>query len=668
MRWLRQGVGARTVLFLTALVTFSIIPAHAVEAACQSPAIMFGRYKWCGYFYNNFQNSGDDVRAGGVPASVNNATEFINMVISDWSSTNQHRKTAGAFIIRTMTGQPLPNLADGAAKPVTTAMINDFRSRVQSYANTSQNGTTSVGSNGRIDWFVSWRPPCGTYNSYYQPSHRDVAPYVDTASNSNCENSSASPSQFIYFRNSAGTPIYVIRRICMNPMGTLQALSATPPPNYSLQPSVAASVNGAAVSSAEPGETVRFTYTVNNAGTTASASTNCTLQAQSYEGYYQLPDANNPPVWGAYTGPPGACPFTLAASGTYTVATEDVPIPPDGGNQTICRSLAVTPATPAGITRTRGYCLVVANKPYVKVFGGDIVAGSTLTDATGTCTPTAGAAIAGWNKRSDAANPWAGAGSQYAALAMGVVRDFASTQAASGAPAPSGLTFNNQVTAAQQSSGQFGGNIGGVACIPDYYGTLPEDASALTSPINVSPLSGDGVYRASGTTTITGGNINPNDRTALFVDGDVFISDNILYQGNWNLSTIPFFELVVRGNIYISPEVTQLDGAFIAQQRTDGTGGYIYTCATAAAALPLDGNLYDTCNEKLTVNGSLVANRLYLMRTFGSLALGTTDETAAGDAAEIINYNPVLWIAQPTGIVNAVPDDYDSIANLPPVL
>jgi len=334
----------------------------------------------------------------------------------------------------------------------------------------------------------------------------------------------------------------------------------------------------------------------------------------------------------------------------------------------------VTPATSA---TSATVCAYVANKPYVKVFGGDLASGSGLINSGGGCTGNANATIVGWNKRNiDAGNLWAGAGSQYAALALNAVRDFGTTQLNGGAPAPSGLAFaNSGVSAIDQNNGTFGNSLGAIGCMPDYYATMPSTATTVSTavPINLNALASNAAYKTTGNTTISTANFGPGERKVLFVDGDAYINGNITYTGNWNASSVPLFELVVRGNLFIAPNVSQLDGVYIAQQRADGTKGYAYTCtnpASAFSAVPLDGNLYNLCDDtRLTVNGVLAANRVYLLRTLGTLRQSTVGESrTSGVAAETFNYNPAVWIAQPTGIVNAAPDEYDSITSLPPIL
>jgi hypothetical protein len=630
----------------------------AIAAGCASPSIGFGRWKWCGYWYNKYDPVGDSVRIGGVPGHVNTAQEFIDLMKSDMNSGNANWNTGARFVMRTMIGAPMPwpALGVGSFKPVSAGEVADFESRVRTYANISENGTTSFGSNGRIEWFTVQHTPCGIVNTYWQDGYNDVAPYIDEPGNSDCELPWYT-SDFIIFRDNAGNEVYMIRRLCMNPMGRIGPLDPTPPPDFNLTPAIGTSVNGSAGSVAQVGDTVRFTYTVNNSGSTSSTNVNCSTYATTYAGYHA---GGSAPPGGSPLGPSPGCPRSFGV-GSTSVATEDVPIVT--ANQSICRTLSVDPYTITGGSRsTNEVCVVVANKPYLKVFGGDISVGNGLSTSIDVCTNYNNAAVMAWNERG--AGGYSGAGAQYATYALRRITDFSTAQGnAGGAPVPAGLAFAN--TSINVASGDFGGTFGSVTCIPDYWSRKP--ASTSTLPANVSAMT-TGAYAASGTTTLTGGNVNPGQKTSVYIDGDVYINSNITYPGNWQADRVPLFQLVVRGNIFISGAVTQLDGVYIAQ-RSSGAGGQIYTCATGASAPTLtNGAFYNGCTNKLTINGVFVANSVEFLRTGGTLSQSSVGEsTGSNSASEVFNFSPLLWMTQPLDTSGRV-DNYDSIISLPPVL
>ncbi|HUC89579.1 MAG TPA: hypothetical protein VMR45_02155 [Patescibacteria group bacterium] len=634
----------------------SFLTEKASAAGCQSPSIMFGRWKWCGYFYNKFQDSGPGVRNAGMPASVDSAQEFISLVEGDLFSGDAQRNTEASFIILTMIGNGLPNppFAVGTPKSVSWGQITDFENRVKGYANISENGSRSSGSNGSIDWWVNQHTGCGEFNSYYQPTYQDIAPYVDSLTNSNCGDANYK-SDFVIFRDTSGNQIYMLRRACFNPMGVLSSLSNQPSENYTLSPTINAQVSssGAPITGnvAEPGDSVTFTYAVNNSGPTAANSVGCTIYANSHAGYYT---PGSPAAKGSTASVNGStgCPRGWPVGNT-TLVTETVNnLPP---NSTICRSLYVDHAILNGAEAGVESCIVVASKPYARAYGGDISAGNGFT-TSGTCVNNLLGSVVGWNK--EAAGSYAGAGAQFATLALGTIYDSATAQGNAVATNGSNLAFGNT----SPSGGNFGGSFGSLSCIPDFYGQKP----ATTVPFGggtLSPLTSN-AYSATGPITISG-NINPGQKTSLFVQGDVIINDNIIYPGSWGSGNVPLFELVVKGNIYVGANVTRLDGMYVAQP-TAGNKGIIYTCSNGATPVATT-SLAGSCNNKLTVNGAFIANSVQLLRASGSLAQSSAAETgSSGSAAEVFNYNPIMWTVSPVGGSNG--SDYDSVTSLPPIL
>ncbi len=422
---------------------------------------------------------------------------------------------------------------------------------------------------------------------------------------------------------------------------------------------------------AQPGDTISFTYGMTNTAPGNSDSVACTIYPNTYtNGPHTIPPGYDK---GTGASAPG-CPRTFPGSSTTSIAAPAGDSVTAVAGQTICRSLFVNPSTRGGVEQGNEACVAVVSLPYVKVFGGDTLAGAAFSGVSGsTCTNPndSNAQIVAWNDEG-VASPYnyAGAGAQYAALALNKIIDFASNQNGAGGGAPKSLAFAN--TGA--SGSVFGGTFGAMnSCILDYYDTPPAtSATSISGAVNVSSLTG-GAYSAPGNLELDAGNINPNTRIQIYVNGDLYLAKNgsktdISYAGSWSVASMPLLEVIVKGDIYIQNSMTSLDGIYIAQPKTSSTGGTIYTCATGqgAAVAPSDTNFYNSCNTKLTINGSLVANQLQLLRTSGSLNQSSTGDTATSNAAaESINYNPAMWIAQPGGSTTAT---YDSITSLPPIL
>jgi hypothetical protein len=331
-------------------------------------------------------------------------------------------------------------------------------------------------------------------------------------------------------------------------------------------------------------------------------------------------------------------------------------------NVTICRMLYAWPASTAGETKGYEICVAVGAKPYLKVYGGDISVGGDLESAPGTCASLTAGAVS-WNRKI-AGHP--GAGTQFGALVTGLIREFATAQGnAGGAPPGSGLAFANTVN--NPGAGEYGGNFGTVSCIRDFYDYT---GGAPVLPNNVSAMNpGVQVYAHSGAMTLGGGNVNPNQRTTAYIDGDLYITSNINYVGSWNVGNVPMLKFVVRGNIYIDNNVTNLDGIYIAQ-RNGASGGSIYTCTTSAAVPAVAaGAFFNDCNSKLTVNGAFIAHSVEFLRTRGSQAASAANEAnGSANIAEVFNYSPAFWIPQPAPAGGGTTENYDSIISLPPVL
>jgi hypothetical protein len=362
--------------------------------------------------------------------------------------------------------------------------------------------------------------------------------------------------------------------------------------------------------------------------------------------------------------PPGV---TLSPAGAYHVNWTMT----YGATVISCWDGGGTPSSPGGTPPGPG-TLLVYSKPYVEAFGGDVSTGGGIPNVDASynpvCTPAPtnpSAIIASWNKR--AGGNYAGAGVQYSAQATGVITDFAVGQGSNGAVGVAGqpldLSFANTNTPPAgvtidtnlgQFGGSFGGTAGGGAAAPACDGTIIKNAIS-----NGNELSPSGVL-------FNGGNAYPvsaSSNNTFYVKGNVFIDNDITAATtSWgSLSGIPQFRIVaLGGNIYIGAGVKNLDGLYYAAPTTGGVGGQIVTCATDTGPIS-DSALFDTCGTPLTINGSLMAKQILLLRTAGSLSQAGT---AAAKAAEIIHYSPEMWL--PTAGAGTGSDD--AYVSLPPVL
>ncbi|HSX06144.1 MAG TPA: hypothetical protein VLG92_00300 [Candidatus Saccharimonadia bacterium] len=444
-------------------------------------------------------------------------------------------------------------------------------------------------------------------------------------------------------------------------------------PDFSLVAGVKATPfeNGVAVggTTAQIGDQIQFTYTVfNNSPGATLGPVGCTIYANKYNGSHGVPTpADTGPVDGPETAiMQGQCNAIIGPNGTVTV-TETISVVAGDSGGTICRSLYVSPTSMSGGTSSAEACVSVPYRPYFTVLGGDISAGPGF--GNGSCTEGA-AAIESWNDNTSSVPNYFGGSSVYGALATGSITNFVSGLGLSGAPGAQsgrGLSFANANNGQPNSPPNYGGGFGAgsVPCIKDYYGTKAgSGATTINGPITAAKfntLATNHSYivtpDATGTVTLGAIAVAPGAIVTLYVQGNAYINGNIVYS-NYTLDTVPRFNLYVQGSIYINPNVTELHGAYIAQQ-SGSYKGDIITCAANPADI---SESYNTCKKQLLVVGSMAAEgHIRLTRTYGNL------EPAPGipaAPAEIFQYSPELWLAAPP-LTNLPIKTYTS---LPPVL
>ncbi|HEV7454344.1 MAG TPA: hypothetical protein VGO07_03735, partial [Candidatus Saccharimonadales bacterium] len=169
----------------------------------------------------------------------------------------------------------------------------------------------------------------------------------------------------------AGTPPNTLycRQVGYDPIngagarnGRGPTVCAKVPYDFGLTPSINIVVNGGAAAGnfAEVGDKVDFVYSVNNAGTTISMNTNCTVNGRDYGGYHAVPSPVDTTSDPGYARPGTGCPRVFPINSNTTIATETLAAVPAGSaNKTLCRSLAVNPATPAGGSRSVEVCVSI---------------------------------------------------------------------------------------------------------------------------------------------------------------------------------------------------------------------------------------------------------------------------------------------------------------------
>lgn len=347
---------------------------------------------------------------------------------------------------------------------------------------------------------------------------------------------------------------------------------------------------------------------------------------------------------------------------------------PGSGNIELPSGAQISPDPALPLTT---YCKPVTNKPYVSVFGGDVIAGGGF--GTASCTQDTTAFIKGSLRSAGI-----GSGVQLAAMALNT------------------SIFNTKSMQTATTDSLWFANTG--AGIPGKFGTVPCTHDYLSEAPAVSTPALRGTIPAATITALTNGKhtvdtttpplavttldealtIGVGRKLELYVKGDLYIKKNIsLAAGATSRGDLPFFKIVVKGNIYIHKDVDQLDGIFVAQP-AGANRGVIYTCADNAGAIGLS-SLFAECGKQLTVNGAFIAKRVQLMRTLGSLrdagaaqspyAGSNNCSSSAGTVArpicsgEVFKYSPQTFLG-----INEVSsgsdggDENSFITTLPPIL
>lgn len=348
----------------------------------------------------------------------------------------------------------------------------------------------------------------------------------------------------------------------------------------------------------------------------------------------------------------------------------------------------------------------VKNNPYVRVYGSDVAVGGGFSPNCGVGIPR-GSGIYTFMSHlaQQAAGTRSGSGGQLGALALtNEISGFTSASLRNSSPShPRGLTFANTSPSSvdlNSERAEMGGKMtGSGTCAPDYFAeTQYPDANTTmkhSRPGGLLYMNSLAGTIANGRQTLANGSVtidgdaNYSKRHTVYVNGDALINGNIAYAPNY-AGGIPNFTLVVKGNIYISPSVTQLDGFYVAQpvKKADGTfeRGHIYTCANAAGYIIDPADLFSLCGasqsvdncdnpganaSQLRVNGSFAAERVILSRTVYSLRCSAFKEEAANSkAAEIFHFSPELYLSPPvfSPRSTSTSGEHDYITTLPPIL
>jgi hypothetical protein len=563
-------------------------------------------------------------RDGVGGRTYRNADEFVARLQTLYGTGGQNH-TGVAFLVKAMLGYtfcPGGQAGPSTNRSISAAQWTDFRNRLRTQEaagniNWNHRGydspTTTLGSNKFVGSWSGVR-----YNLGY-----DVAAVnfrqIDDA---------------ITISTPNGT--VVIFYSCGNPPAN--RLAALPVADYTLTPTMSVSPD-----SAEGGTTATLSPSVSNSGSTDSPSvgwhiTNFNVDRNGtipggHSNSTQTPDdhyGNGAAVIQSSSG-------VFTRDGVTSITANPHTMPDVEVGTRICYALSVSPYNQSTGTNWRHSppdCVTIAKKPKVQVLGSDLIVGKGQTSNIVTSSTTKG--IGGSNQTF-------GSWGEYGIIASGRVTSMASGAGYSGGATSnvfcgvSLLTFSNVNTG--QTSCSSASQMGGYAntkSLPDVGSRLNTSSSLGVSPtVNLASIS-TGSYAATGNVRVSASGPIVSGKWVVInaPTATVTINSDINYTTSTldSLGDIPQV-VIIANQIRIAGSVTNIDAWLIAS----GTAGNLFTCSDVATASELrSGN----CDQRLTVNGPVMAKHLYLYRTAGA---GTGNQT--GDPAEVFNLRPdaYLW-------------------------
>lgn len=484
---------------------------------------------------------------------------------------NDAPSTSKNYIIRTMLGEPSGTYWSGSG--LSESEINDWVSRINNNDVTLDVEDYSLSTN-------TMRCQGADNIVVYQDD-----PYTWMSS--------------LVFRYK-GNISYVVKLDCGNPLGNLGGL---PQASYSLTPTIRLSD-----SVIETGTSLNIYSSVNNGGPANSSGTHWWV-SKTVDG---SPRSN---VVESYRD------FSVGSNTNFDIR-KDTDEDPVGAK--VCYTLHVQPrSTSDGGEANSTACVTIGKKPKVQVTGGDLrTRGGTNTS------------ISNLSRNALTDQTTYGSWVEYGIMAGGSVKNTSSGGALySGIPSVliknscsySNLTFNNAQGTYDSSCGN-GNYLGQYSNgdMPDIKANFANGTALAAGSITPSALS-SGVYQVNGNLTLNASTLNSGQSVILKVDGDVTIAGDQHYPDISYSSVDQIPQLVIiANNIVINDSVTNIDSWLIANN--SDKSGTIKTCSDYSTNWTIN-----SCKSKLTVNGPVVTDKLYLYRT------ANADLNSPADSAETFN-------------------------------
>ncbi len=350
-----------------------------------------------------------------------------------------------------------------------------------------------------------------------------------------------------------------------------------------------------------------------------------------------------------YTSIGGVSDCTVMDSGTDVISTSGKTFSNYNGGSTdelagtkICYALSVFPSSSEPInyssstagskwmhsglnTALGNSCLILVKAPKAQVLGGDLsVGGSTQT----TVSVKSGNYFGSW--------------AEYGIFAGQTIINTASGSAYSpktGLPAGLLATKSNILSFANAgvtNSCALPGCYSVGRTLPNVAASFPSTNHSLSpgSTVTTSNLASD-TYDVAGNLSLNASTLPAGRSIIIKATGTVTINGSQTYSNGPYKSISQLPQLIIIANrIVINNSATQVDAWLVAYD-ANLKNGSIDTCEKV-------GQTINDCNSKLTVNGPVMTDHLYLYRTAGS-----EPGDKSGDPAEVFNIRPdtYLWAA-----------------------
>jgi hypothetical protein len=459
------------------------------------------------------------------------------------------------------------------------------------------------------------------------------------------------------------------------------AINSTPcqtPVNVGAQPSASCTPSSASV---EVGVSSQFSFIFTIVNPTSSSIT--VNFAGSAAGGVTIQNGPNPPSSSVGHTGAGGQPVTVTFTATANY---------DG-------SLTATVSYNGAVMATCQKLISALALPYFQVWNSDVSAGGGFAGSTGDpelnvlgkCGGSSYISPANSSTGGNNAGGIRGFGSPYTlgsrsdfgALAMGLIPSdsthgigFWTGLNHTAMFANTGSSFNFAYGSNPPGGFLNGSPQNGYGCVKDYFTDTQAGAQAYSGNLanDIANCPNRCQFIAKSNVTLNSTNIPDGKQVTLYVDGDVTINGNVdLSNPAFNPSNpanIPYFNLIVRGNIILTPSINKLYGAYVAQPIINqSTGAYskgiFVTCNDGSDAQDTTANT-GPCNSQLVVNGAVIAQHVELLRNHGTLH-GTcpTGSGISGCPAEIFNFVPSLVIGNPA--LASQPGTINGIFSLSPV-